>query len=100
MSNYKFSKLIKCNICGKSFRGKSVRNSYNIYICSGRSNNGKNFCPNNERVKEEDLIFISEGKDVSEIKQIVVDIDNIKIEFKNGYKKIWSNLGLQYEEMK
>jgi DNA invertase Pin-like site-specific DNA recombinase len=53
-----FSKLIKCTCCGKSFR-RTVRNfktPYVKWICTGRSLNGVDTCPNRTILDEKELL--------------------------------------------
>ena len=58
-SQYTFSSLIKCAHCGYSFtrRVRKLKNAESIeWKCAGRNNNGKDFCPNLIKIKEEELL--------------------------------------------
>lgn len=84
---YQFSGLIICLECGKRFRGKLER-SKRIYICSGYSNYGKDFCERNQ-IEEADLIYLVEKhlfitkKEVGEGKTLRDYVKSIELSDKN-----------------
>ena len=73
-SNYLFSGLIKCNRCGKNYRGKKDR-SNPVYICSGYNN-----YDNCERGTIKELSLI-------EFVEKYCDDKDIKMEYTNEYMK-------------
>lgn len=75
---YLFSGLIVCKKCGKKFRGKKERGK-SVYVCSGYSNYGSDFCERNQ-INEDDLLYILERH-----------FDNTEIEPKKCVKRVEVN---------
>lgn len=91
MNNYLFSNLIKCERCGKNYKGKMYRQT-RVYICSGYSNYGKSFCPTSGKIDEEDLLFLIGQDDIHNVKQIFVDNNvNIKVIMNDNSELCWDN---------
>jgi len=86
-----FKGKIKCKLCGKNYKVKKEKKRY-IYICSGYTNQGKDFC-SRRVISEHNLIFLCKGKTSAvtsvwieeNVKQIFVgENKQIEIEFKDG----------------
>lgn len=82
-----FSGLIKCNNCGKNYKFKLQRKKP-VYICSGFSNYGKQFCEN-FTIEEAEIIdvikrhLLLQNKKVT--KQLNEYVEKIEVMGK-GYK--------------
>jgi hypothetical protein len=87
----KYSRLIKCKLCGKNFKGKLERGNRK-YCCSGYENYGNEFC---ERIvvseKElDELIGMRYDKNLTddevreEVENIQVGENELIINYKNG----------------
>lgn len=90
---YLFSGLIVCKKCGKKFRGKKERGK-RVYICSGYSNYGSEFCKRNQ-INEEDLLYMlkmhfdnTEVEPKKYVKRVEVDGDEVCIIYFDGSKSI------------
>lgn len=79
-SQYLFSGLIEC-YCGWKHRGKSLRGK-KVYICGQYSTKGKDCCSQN-RIDEEDLIFLIKSQFYLNNIEWKEDIDYIKKNIKN-----------------
>ena len=88
---YIFSKLIKCECCGSSFR-RSVRkykNTYVKWICTNRNYNGVQSCPNKVVVDENELLdsiknyFINILKNKKNTKKYIINEFNKKFKEKS-----------------
>ncbi len=90
MSKYLFSSKIKCNRCGKNYKGK-MYNGKKVYICSGYSNYGKDFCISG-KVDEEDLLFLIGEENINNVECIYVDKNvNIKVVLNDNSELFWDN---------
>lgn len=79
MSDILFSKLIKCDYCGKNHKAKLARKK-RIYVCSTWSNYGKEHCKQNK--VEQDLLMELLELRYNEIltkEEIIEKIDKISI---------------------
>lgn len=92
---YLFSGLILCKKCGKKFRGKKERGK-NVYICSGYSNYGSDFCDRNQ-IHEDDLLYIVKNhfhvKQINPkeyVKQVEVSGEEVYIYYFDGSQSIFT----------
>ena len=59
-----FSKLIRCSCCGSSFRRverKNPKGSVAYWTCAGRNANGVDYCPNQTKIEERELLVSLQG---------------------------------------
>lgn len=91
MGGYLFSGLIKCGRCGKNYKGKKYRKN-KVYICSGYSNYGKEFCSISGKVNEDDLLFLIGDHDIRNIREIIIDENvYVKVIMDNNSELIWDS---------
>lgn len=59
-NKFPFSTLIKCKECGWSFRRieRKYKNTYVIWVCSGRNGKGADSCDNKTSISESELIQV------------------------------------------
>jgi len=80
MKKFKYRGLIYCMRCGQKYKAQQRRKKI-VYICSGYSNYGKNYCSRGQ-IDEEDLDFVIE-RNGGEVEKIEVYDEEIKILYKN-----------------
>lgn len=97
-NKYLFSTLIKCKVCGWSFRRtvRQYKNTYVRWVCSGHNGRGAASCPNAVTVDEEELIQVLQEyfQDILSKKKKVVDY--VIREFQRVYKAKDENV--EYEK--
>ena len=93
-----FSTLIKCKECGWSFRrtGRTYKNTYVRWVCSGRNGRGVDSCPNKTVVDEEELIEVLQEYFTNVLKQKKKVIAHVVNEFQRVYKAKDENV--EYEK--
>ena len=93
-----FSTLIKCKECGWSFRrtGRTYKNTYVRWVCSGRNGRGADSCPNKTVVDEEELIEVLQEYFTNVLKQKKKVIAHVVNEFQRVYKAKDENV--EYEK--
>ncbi len=80
MKEFKYRGIVYCMRCGKKYKPQQRRKK-KVYICSGYSNYGKNFCKRGQ-IDEEDLDFVIE-RNGGDVERIEVYEEEIKIIYKN-----------------
>lgn len=89
MTEYIFSKLIKCKRCGKNYRGIQEYKT-NAYVCNGFSMYGSSYCSRG-LISEKELLFVIERNQGREVEVINMWEDKIVIHYKDGHQSIISN---------
>jgi hypothetical protein len=92
----KYRGLIKCNECGKKYKGKMYRDKQK-YVCSGRANYGTKFCIC-EPISEEELDFYVEmkykrvlnGEEIQEeVEEVIMHQCKFEIKYKDGHVQFY-----------
>lgn len=85
-----FSKLIKCECCGFSFRQFVRKNANDIrfeWVCRGRNANGTDWCNNKTKINEDELIEAIRDYFTS----LVANREQLIITLTNRFEKIYRN---------
>lgn len=99
-NRYPFSTLIKCQVCGYSFRRiyRKFKNSdYIKWVCCGVNSNGKDFCNNHTIIDEAELLEQIRHYLISIIKDKDKFLADTKAEIRKKYQQ--EQPGLSVEEI-